>query len=127
MMLNPYHLQNYYFVECQIRRARIGCYKLKSKYMEARLDKDDIRLPYKIVNPDEIFESVKSSINNAELKDSLKLSRIQLPVDDNNYQEENPIADYQTQSPSFNTSTSHEDSPSPTDAVEEKSMYHQGC
>lgn len=96
-MLNPFHLQNYYFVECQIKRAlQIWCYKLKSKYMEARLDKDEIKVPYGIVNPDEIFESVKSSINNAELKDSLKLSRKQLPVDDNNYQEENPIGDYQT-------------------------------
>lgn len=100
--------------------------------MEARLDKDEIKVPYGIVNLDEIFESVKSSINNAELKDSLKLSRKQLPVDDNNYQEENPTGDYQTQSPSFNTSTSHEDSPrfsdvaSQTDAVQEKSMYHQG-
>lgn len=56
MMLNPFHLQNNYFVECQIRLARIGCYKLKSKYMKARLDKDEIRVPYKIVNPDEIFE-----------------------------------------------------------------------
>lgn len=125
MMLGLFHLQNYYFVECQRWRAGIGSYKLKSKYKEARLDKDDIRVPYKIVNPDEIIEYVKSAINNAELKASLKLPSKQQSVDDNKQQEENPMADYQTQSPSSTISTSHEDSPrfsdvaSPTDAVQE--------
>lgn len=112
-------------MECQRGRAGIGSYKLKPKYMEARLDKDEIRVPYKIVNPDEIIEYVKSSINSAELKASLNLLNKQPSVDDNKHQEENPIADYQTQSPSSTISTSHEDSPrfsdvaSPTDAVPE--------
>lgn len=112
-------------MECQRGRAGIGSYKLKLKYMEARLDKDEIRVPYKIVNPDEIIEYVKSSINSAELKASLNLLNKQPSADDNKHQEENPIADYQTQSPSSTISTSHEDSPrfsdvaSPTDAVPE--------
>lgn len=44
--------------------------------MEVCFDKDDIRLLYKIVNFDEIFEFVKLLINNVELKDFLKLFRI---------------------------------------------------
>lgn len=53
--------------------------------MEARLDKDEIRVPYKIVNPDEIIEYVKSSINSAELKASLNLLNKQPSVDDNKH------------------------------------------
>lgn len=92
--------------------------------MEARPDKDDIRVLYKRVNPDEIIQYIKSSISNVQLKASLKLSSKQPSVDDNKHQEENSIADYQTQSPSSTISPSHEDSQrfsdvsSPTDAVQ---------
>nr|XP_034316005.1 uncharacterized protein LOC117685662 [Crassostrea gigas] len=60
MMLSLFHLQNFYLVEIQRGRAGLGNYKLKSKFKEARLDKDEIRIPHKIVAPDEIIQYVPS-------------------------------------------------------------------
>ena len=58
-MIGLFHLQNYYFIEIQRGREGMGNYRLKTKYKEARLDKDEICIPYKIVNPDDIIEYVK--------------------------------------------------------------------
>ena len=63
LMLGLFHLQNYYWIEIQRGRAGMGNYRLKTKYKEPRLNKDEICIPYKIVNPDDIIEYVKSSIN----------------------------------------------------------------
>lgn len=68
MLLSLFHLQNFYLVEIQRGRAGLGNYKLKSKFKEARLDKDEIRIPHKIVAPDEIIQYVKSSITDVVAK-----------------------------------------------------------
>ena len=50
----------------------MGNYRLKTKYKEARLAKDEIYIPYKIVNPDDIIEYVKSSINDVTVSTNEK-------------------------------------------------------
>lgn len=59
-----------YYVEFQQRRAGLGNYQLKSKFKEARLDKDEIRITHKIVTPGEIIQYVKSSITDVDAKPS---------------------------------------------------------
>lgn len=86
-----------------------------------------IRVLHKIVNPDDIIDYVKSSINNAVLKASSKLSCKQAPVDDIKHLEENPIAEFPTQSPSFTNTTSHEDSPRFSDTASSTDTVQESC
>ena len=51
MMLSLYHLQNYYYLEIQRGRAGLENYQLKTKYKEAKIDKDEIIIPNKVVKP----------------------------------------------------------------------------
>lgn len=59
-----------YYVEIQQGRAGLGNYQLKSKFKEARLDKDEIWITHKIVAPDEIIQYEKSSITDVDAKPS---------------------------------------------------------
>ncbi|KAK3108798.1 hypothetical protein FSP39_015983 [Pinctada imbricata] len=61
MMLSLYFLQNFYQAEIQRGRAGIGNYRLKARYREAKLDKDELHIPNKIIAPDRIIEYVKSA------------------------------------------------------------------
>lgn len=63
MMLSLYHLQNFYHLEIQRGRAGLGNYKLKTKYREAKLEKDEIKVPVKIKDPSEIIQYVRSVIS----------------------------------------------------------------
>ena len=65
MMLSLYHLQNNYYLEIQRDRAGLGNYQLKTKYKEAKIDKDEIINPNKVVEPGEIITYVNSVISNA--------------------------------------------------------------
>ena len=58
MMLSLYHLQNYYYLEIQR-----GNDQLKTKYKEAKIDKDEIIIPNKVVKPGEIITYIKSVIS----------------------------------------------------------------
>ncbi|KAK3108536.1 hypothetical protein FSP39_010086 [Pinctada imbricata] len=61
MMLSLFYLQNFYFSEIQRGRAGVGNHKLKSKYREARLEKEDLNIPNKVVLPEKIIEYVKTA------------------------------------------------------------------
>ena len=62
MMLSLYHLQNFYHAEIQRGRAGIGNYQLKQKYRQAMIDREELVVPKKLVEPEEIVTYVKSVI-----------------------------------------------------------------
>ena len=68
MVLSLFHLQNYYHVEIQRGRANIGNYKLKTRYREAMLDKDEITVPDRLIDPEEIIQYVKSELSDVVSK-----------------------------------------------------------
>lgn len=54
------HLQNFYHLE--IQRGRAGLSN-KTKYREAKLEKDEIKVPIKIIDPSEIIQYERSVIS----------------------------------------------------------------
>lgn len=46
-----------------MNKKKKGNYKLKTKYREAKLEKDEIKVPVKIIDPSEIIQYVRSLIS----------------------------------------------------------------
>lgn len=46
-----------------MNKKKKGNYKLKTKYREAKLEKDEIKFPVKIIDPSEIIQYVRSLIS----------------------------------------------------------------
>ena len=91
MMLSLYHIQNYYNLEIQRGHAGLGNYQLKTKYKEAKIDKDEIIIPNKVVEPGEIITYEKSVISDAVRPK--KLNKKQNVIDNTDLSSRSPPAE----------------------------------
>ncbi|CAC5418230.1 unnamed protein product [Mytilus coruscus] len=58
-----YYLQCYYFTEIQRGLAGVGNYRLRPEFIHARIQKDEICIPKRVIKPDDIVKDVMSEID----------------------------------------------------------------
>ncbi|CAC5387653.1 unnamed protein product [Mytilus coruscus] len=62
-VLSMYYLQCYYFTEIQRGLAGVGNYRLRPEFIHARIPKDEISIPKRVIKPDDIVKHVMSEID----------------------------------------------------------------